>query len=775
MSNPFALFRKNQTAWMAGLVLLALLAFVVAPAIQQITDSTSRGVGNNAVVVRWDGGSLTAGDVDAMTQRNTSVMRFLTKLGETVIESGGQPKVPGFRINPQNGQIDSLGINPSNNGRQVCQELFVLDYAERLGITVDEEAVNDFIRLFCDKRINDEKLLEILQETTNGRLSVFELRDTIRKQLISTIAGQVAMSGIYAQPPGKTYRDFKKINQTAKVEVFPVVVADFVSKVSGEPSEAEIQTIYDAGSLRASDPSSPDPGFVRLYNADFEYLSADVEAWQDREKAKLTEEAIRAEYDRRVELGQLMTPVEDPAAGSAESTEPDAAAEIDTTPEIGGQETGTDNADQAEAATNENTQTTEPAKEDDDDQSRAGDSGVRFVSYQDESTQAGAEQVAYDEAAGQAPAGEAPTSEPAQNESAIPSDDLPPTVVQPPQLGQEAPGGSAAAQPEMRVKSFEEAREEIADSLAQQAAAPAMQAAIETLLTDHMQPYFQEYRQYVAFRDAEDLPEEERNKEPPTKPNLKQLAEAAGLTYQTTSLVDAQTLIQAPFGQSVVAEPGAGGNAVAQTAMSTQLALFRPMRSTYINQAAFAEGRIDFRQYLFWKIEEKQAYIPELEEVRDEVVEAWKVQQARRLAADAAEAIAAKVGSGDNAWAGAIEATEQALLIQTTPFSWYTQSAEGLRPTDVRDLDMPGTGFMQIVFNASPGKTVVAANQPQSIYYVTRVLEYGPEESALLGLFSANPRHAAAESIANSEVQQVIFDWYSNLEQDLDVQWLRPL
>lgn len=775
MSNPFALFRKNQTAWMAGLVLLALLAFVVAPAIQQITDSSRGGVGSNAVVVRWDGGSLTAGDVDSMTQRNSNVRRFLTKLGETVIESGGQPQVPGFRINPQNSQIDSLGINPSINGRQVCQDLFMLDYAKRLGIAVDEEAVNDFIRLFCDKRINDDKLLEILQETTNGRLSVFELRDTIRKQLISTIAGQVAMSGIYAQPPGKTYRDFKKINQTAKVEVFPVVVADFVSKVSGEPSEAEIQAIYDAGSLRASEPSSPEPGFVRLYKADFEYLSADVEAWQDREKAKLTEDDIRAEYDRRVELGQLMTPVNDSAA-SPESTEleADTAAEIDTTPEIGSEESAPETTPEGEAAPAENTEATatqEPAKEDGDDQSRASDSRVRFVSYQDEST----EEEAAQETTEPAPA-ETPAADPAQDETAIPSDDLPPTVVQPPQLGQEASGDpAAAAQPEMRVKTFEEAREEIADSLAQQAAAPAMQAAIETLLSEHMQPYFQEYRQYVALRDAEDLPEAERNQEAPVKPNIKQLAEAAGLSYSTTSMVDAQTLIQGPFGQSMVSEAGAGGNAVAQTAMSTQLTLFRPMRSTYFNQAAFAEGRIDFRQYLFWKTEEKQAYIPELDEVRDEVVDAWKVQQARRLAADAAEAVSAKVGSGDNAWSGAIEATEQALLIQTQPFSWYTQSAEGLRPTDVRDLDMPGTGFMQTVFSAAPGKTVVAANQPQSVYYVTRVLEYGPEESALLDLFSADPRKSGAISIANSEVQQVMIDWYSNLEQDLDVQWLMPL
>ncbi|GAB5401863.1 MAG: hypothetical protein Aurels2KO_00940 [Aureliella sp.] len=784
MSNPFATFRKNQSAWMAGLVLLALFAFVIAPAIQTMTGSGNGPTGSGEVVVRWDGGKVTAGDVDAMTQRNGSVRRFLTKLAETVVESGGAPKVPGFSMNPQTGDIQSLGINPSSDPRQVCQDLFMLDYAEGLGITVDQQSVDEFIKLFCDKRITDDQLLEILQETTNGRLSAFELRDTIRKQLVNTVASQVAMAGIYAQPPGKTYRDFKKINQTTKVEAFPVVVSDFVSQVNGEPTDAEVQAIYDAGSLRAPDPSSPEPGFVRLYNANFEFVTADINAWKDREKAKLTDEEVKAEYDRRVELGQMMTPVEEPASPAADTpaTETPAAEATDGATEA--TEDAAAPAAETPAESEPAGDTTPPAETEPETpalelpESGSGDqssttSNVRFVSYQEEATDEPSENEA--DASPQAtPAAE--TEAPAQS----PADDLPPTVVQPPQLGEsatDADTGDAAApaQPQMRVKTFEEAREEIADSLAQQNAAPAMQAAIETLMSEHMQPYFQEYRQYVAFRDADDLAEDDRKVEAPKKPDLKALAEAAGLTYEQTTMVDAPTLIQAPFGQSMLTQAGASGATVAQSAMSKQVALYRPMQSTYFDQAGFAQGRFDVRQYLFWKTEEKLAYVPELDEIRDEVVEAWKVQQARRLAADAAAAIAKKVGSGDNAWSSAIEATEQALLVQAPPFSWYTASAEGLRPTAVRELDMPGNAFMQSVFNAEENSAVVAPNQPQTIYYVTRILEFGPDESDLLDRFQADPRKAGASAIANSEVQQVMVDWYNNLEQELDVQWLMPL
>ncbi len=784
MSNPFATFRKNQSAWMAGLVLLALFAFVIAPAIQTMTGAGGGPSGSSEVVVRWDGGKVTAGDVDAMTQRNGNVRRFLTKLAETVIESGGIPKVPGFSMNPQTGEIQSLGINPSSDPRQVCQDLFMLDYAEGLGITVDQQSVDEFIKLFCDKRITDPQLLEILQETTNGRLGAFELRDTIRKQLVNTVASQVAMAGIYAQPPGKTYRDFKKINQTAKVEAFPVVVSDFISQVNGEPTDAEVQAIYDAGSLRAPNPASPEPGFVRLYNANFEYVTADVNQWQDREKAKLTEEELRAEYDRRVELGQMMTPVEQPAtpeseapsAGDADNTaspQGDAASEE-------GQPTATQLPAEVPAADAPagDTPALELPANGSGDQSSNQNGKVRFVSFQDESAEQPATEGADANAEPDTTVAPTDTVTPEDSDQS-PASDLPPTVVQPPQLGETAASSdgetNAPAQPQMRVKTFEEAREEIADSLAQQKAAPAMQAAIETLMTEHMQPYFQEYRQYVAFRDADDLSDADRDVEAPKKPDLKALAAAAGLTYAQTSMVDAPTLIQTPFGQSMLTQAGASGATVAQSAMSKQVTLYRPMQSTYFDQAGFAQGRFDIRQYSFWKTEEKLAYVPELDEIREEVVEAWKVQQARKLAADAAEAIAKKVGSGDNAWSSAIEATEQALLIQAPPFSWYTPSAEGLRPTSVRELDMTGNAFMQSVFNANAGSAVVAPNQPQTIYYVTRVLEFGPDEADLLDQFQADPRKAGASAIANSEVQQVMIDWYNNLEQELDVQWLMPL
>ena len=92
MSNPLAVFRKNRNYWMAGLVLLAILAFVVAPAIQTASEAFRGGADaqGGAVVVRWDGGKMTVADVRHATIQHGRLVRFLNALAQKVLDAGGQ-------------------------------------------------------------------------------------------------------------------------------------------------------------------------------------------------------------------------------------------------------------------------------------------------------------------------------------------------------------------------------------------------------------------------------------------------------------------------------------------------------------------------------------------------------------------------------------------------------------------------------------------------------------------------------------------------------------
>ncbi len=71
-------FRTHRNYWMAGLVLLAILAFIVAPGIESLMsflrNNSSAG---NSVVVRWSDGKVTLATLDATRRQHNHATRFL--------------------------------------------------------------------------------------------------------------------------------------------------------------------------------------------------------------------------------------------------------------------------------------------------------------------------------------------------------------------------------------------------------------------------------------------------------------------------------------------------------------------------------------------------------------------------------------------------------------------------------------------------------------------------------------------------------------------------
>ncbi|MFM8325507.1 MAG: hypothetical protein ACKN9U_11645, partial [Pirellulaceae bacterium] len=124
---------------------------------------------------------------------------------------------------------------------------------------------------------------------------------------------------------------FLRFRQRARIEAFPVLVDDFLPKVTGTPSDAELQTLFDAGKERPADRFRPEPGFLRRYAADLEFVSGSLEKFVSAEQAKLTEEQILKAYEERVKEGRFQVPVpattEPPAAapGATPATQPEPA------------------------------------------------------------------------------------------------------------------------------------------------------------------------------------------------------------------------------------------------------------------------------------------------------------------------------------------------------------------------------------------------------------------------------------------------------------------
>jgi len=796
MSNPFATFRKNQNYWMAGLVLLSILAFVVAPAIMQIQESFTGGDAGGAVVVRWNGGQLTVADMQNAVQKHGSLVRFLNDLAQEVVQAGGEPKVPGFFYDHESKQVMQLGIETNSDEESIARTRILSDKAKRLGVEFSDDAVDEFILAFCDGRIATSRIAEILRESSGGRLSNFDVREQLKHELASMVVRSTASSGYYVTVPGEIYQDFLKLNRTAKVEAFPVFVADFMGKVQGQPSELDIQTIFDLGSMQLDNPNSADPGFVQPYQADFEYVESNIQQWVQREKTKLTEEQLRAEYDRMVELEQLKVPVdakpaadkpteapatETPASGDADASTVPTATEPAVEPAAPASETG-------EPATTEPS-TAEPAAP-----------GPTPPAADPTPASESSSELNLDPPAPASGDGSAlPATRMTKKVRLVsaPQDEsaAPPPVEQPPQLSTEDADSVATArqnaaatttgntaesadQDAASASSGETAtREQIADSLARAKAIPALDAALTNILEKVMKPYFGAYRQYAAFRDA-DLAAGTKKVAEPQRPNLKKLAEETGLVYGQTGLTDGFKLVQTQFGKSAIRQEEMGLNgAVANAAMSQQLPLFQPMQSSYFDQEALQQGRMpEFFQYMFWKTAERPIQIPQLSDVRAQVVDYWKRLQARKLAEAAAAALAKKVsGTADAPWKDALSTAEQSLVVETDPFSWITRMGDYNMPTNVNKLEQVGNEFMQAVFAAQPGSVTVAPTENKSIYYVVRIVDFSPDEADLQQRFNADPDKRGPLSIAQEESNQLVQDWYQNLYDELGVKFEIPL
>ncbi|MFN8765619.1 MAG: hypothetical protein ACK5ZC_14180, partial [Pirellulaceae bacterium] len=357
MASPFTVFRKNQRLAMAILVGVALLAFVIAPALQSVIDRSyqnmAAGTGAKKTLVSWRGSSVNGEQAQRLLQKNYQCQSFLQRVASEVIKGGGSPKVPGFR---SDGRSIDLGLTP-NNQIAVLRSQILAAKAKEMGIDFDDSAVDSYLRAFTDGRITTQRFAEMMRE--QDKLSRFDLYQFLKTEFAANVIEKAAMAGLTdgSMPvltPGKNWQMFLRFRQRARIEAFPVLVDDFLPQVTGTPSDAELQALFAEGKERPADRFRPEPGFLRRYAADLEFVSGSLEKFVASEQAKLTEEQILKAYEERVKEGRFQVPVPattEPPAAATPATQPEPATPEPATPEPAPANTPQPNSPAPEAGT----------------------------------------------------------------------------------------------------------------------------------------------------------------------------------------------------------------------------------------------------------------------------------------------------------------------------------------------------------------------------------------------------------------------------------------
>ena len=808
MASPFSYFRKNQRLWMAAAVLIAILSFVVAPMLQSFTGrgSVSGRRDANAKAASWSGGSITQDQLDIELGELAVANTFLKKLAFDVREKGGFPKVPEVRPD-----FALVGITPdTRDPSSILERKILAAEANRMGIHFDDQSVKTFLQKFVDGKLSGEQIQKALREVSGGRMSLVDFNRLMKEELAKNAVLRLANGGqryeeranaqglptAVLSPPSKNWQYFTRFKRRASVETYPVFVKDFEESIDGKPTDKELRELFDKGKelTRINQPILTEPAFMTPELADFEFIACDIEKIIDEEKTKITEELLRSEYERRAKEKVFDVPMTEeekkalqekieqekkeqqakepapanlpPTLDNPDSPAPAPAPAAEPAPAPAAEPAAAPAAEPAPAPAAEPAPAPapEPAPPPaaNPQSSLTQNQPTRLVSFQDPAPQPPAEAPAPVTPAAEPPAAETPAAAPQVTEvpaTALPATETPSAA--PSAVPQAAPPEAPAVP--MRTQSFEEVKEALARELA---AGPAFRVLEQRVneMRDLMEIYAANRR---AWERA--VAEKDSSMKEPEMLNLQQIADKYGFQFGRTGLVDVRTASSLPIGRSRVSrgprmQPFEFPNLIRfapNPLESDSLGnLYMPLQSTAL-----------LTRYLFWKVAHEASSTPSFETARESVTSVWKMQRAAEKAESKAKDIATKASASSLSESLGSD-TERGLVVRPTPFSWFNplMADFDIQLSNVENLKPLDNDFMEKVFAAEPGTTLVASDAAKEIFYVVKVLDFSPSEEDLMLSFSAAPNTGGVQNVSNMESSSLIRSWFSTVQKQLGFQ-----
>ncbi|MGC6461451.1 MAG: hypothetical protein ACON32_06615 [Pirellulaceae bacterium] len=791
MASPLRAFRKYQKQMLVFFGVLLMIAFILGGVLTSMPNSNSgTREPQDSISVQWDGASYSQDELQSFLRLHILSQRFLAQLAQTALAANATPETDPSLL-PVSSDQDS-GI------RDVANILLQADEARRLGVTVNDVVVDNFLRrVGGDNGFTEGDYMVLLKESTSGQLSLARLKEHLKVELAALRLQDIMFSGMgspsgqvnqvrMAGPPVPFVTPIAAVSSQERttnkvtIEFVKIEVEPFLEQVEESPSPTEVRKLYEQGAVQFPSFQKNTPGFrvpdkavIQWFKTDQDSFLPDVES--------ITEERIVEEYNRRVEAKDLS--VID--SGSDEETTPPAETEGDgespegeTEPAEGGAEPAEGDAKPADESPNQDTGDTQedapPEKEEtsglDEQSSLPRSSSTQFVStrlIQDETekqneTPQDDEQVeaegVQEEEEGDPPAenqeGEA---SPSETEDAAGTESQEETESQP---SDETSG--EAEEVETKFKTLEDVRDDIIEDLRRQDAGEKRNSALESI-TETLNEYFIEYEIW----QAEQI--EESGSPAPAAPDFAKIAADYGIKFsETDGTVDFPTFNETELGQSFSEIPRSQFNfqnfpTVAQT-------LFQNFRSTKQYQAKTTL----LRDYIYWISEKENQHVPTLEEASEDIKEYWKWDKAVDLARAEAKSKLEESDFSETAF-------------ESQPFSWLSVGAGSLGAgggqlslstvnyldgEELKELDTLGNEFMRTVFGLEiegEGQPIDALRENVfAVRVVDKVTDNSLAEMTVKNATAPSPDDRRVIGTAMGEYRD---DWVADLLKRRNVRW----
>ncbi|WP_165249864.1 hypothetical protein [Paludisphaera soli] len=294
------------------------------------------------------------------------------------------------------------------------------------------------------------------------------------------------------------------------------------------------------------------------------------------------------------------------------------------------------------------------------------------------------------------------------------------------------------------IQPFDEVRDLLASRLADEKAQEAINDVFNRIRDEELIPFADKYLTMLDDQAASPAAKVQA----PEPVDLKALAEKDGLTYEITPLLARDKA--ARYGLISNAQVGttrlSGGRRFVDEFFDPKVGLYEPVELTDILGT----------RYLARKVKDEAPRTPTLDEVKPEVVRAWKLEKARPLAEKAAQELAARIKSEKQ---GKIEEDqiEGYNVLAVPPITRMQVGGLGAGPFDyvpqaetpIPEIEYAGDSFRDAYFGVKAGETAVAADEPKAHYYVIALDRREPV--AFTQLYAPNGEEMRFNMLAGDE------------------------
>jgi hypothetical protein len=731
MASPFKVFRKHQKVWLAGLTILAMFSFVFLGYISEIVGNRQT---QNPVVVRTSKyGKLTQNDLAYMRRDHRLFLQIIAKIYTQAL--GLNPEIS-IKVAERN-----FG---SVNDEDVVNNWLKSKRAEEIGMVISDQTINGFLLLVTGGKLTTGDISTIInQQGLNDRQFFDIIRDELRALEITQLF-KFSLEGI---TPAERWEYFCQLRKQASVELIPVEVEQFLDQVKA-PSEEELKALFEKYKDKLPNPSSPEPGFRIPHKIDVQYFKADFVKFSD--PATITDEEFQSTYEKnRAYFDQLekeesksVTP-EKKGEQEKEKTPDEEKKEITPAGERPAQQAKEQPSDTQKPADQPAVEQQKSPKEDAKKGDAQKSSALKRTPFSLTAMTEEAEKPSVEGAKIEKPSAEQPKIEKPAAESPK----------------SEKPATDQPAQPE----NAEKAASSLSEKVKQRVRAQVAGGKINKIFLELRQKMDENGKKWHKYQ-AEKI--HKINAPAPPSLDFEALAKQYGLTAGRTGLISNWEVKKFDIGSSVAME---GISPFANAAFKPSLTAYKP------EVAQDIEGNA----YLYWKSDDAAESEPSLDDknVRQEVLHAWKLKQARDLARKRAESMAEEAGKTGATLKGAFPDLPPDRIITPPPFSMLTEGSvpRGSSPappqlSEVEGVPLVGQEFMRAVFNLDINQTGVAMNMPQTVVYVVQLMKYSPPQDVLWQIFLAEDFSKYAV-VAATNVQKDQKAWLESLQKSAGLKW----